>query len=693
MKVAPRTAGVAWRLGLAVGALALASVGGRAQGTPTISVGDVTIAEGNSGLTYATFPVTIANANGIASSVSFFADDGTAVGGSTPQTFRAAGPFAIPDGTGTPARISIDVSGSAAPVVSMSVVMEFVAHASTADLDLLLVSPDRRSLVFQSDAIGIPLNGTNSYVLKDGQPLLPANGVPGFNSPTSYAPADVFGAPAPPGPHPEAAPSGTATLDGTFRGLDPNGVWEVFGQDDTPGNAGTIGGVRLILDTPEAGTDFYPSSGVLRFLPGGPTTLTVTVPIYGDTVVEPDETFTVNLSSPTNAVIGDGQAIGTITNDDGGAGRPPTAVNDSYSPDSPGVLVVPADRGVLVNDDSNGGGPMTATIFTGARQGTVTLSPDGGFTYIPPPFFFGTDSFEYRARNANGDSNIATVTITRSLPTGGPPTNLNVVGVIDDGIDRHVHVRFDPPSGTPPVQYALAGGTQAGETLALLPTGSAFPTYKISTPLTGSYFIRMHASDGTTLSGPSNEVPLHLTTAVPPSPPVDLLGLVNGSDVHLVWQHTFGGGIPTNALLRVSGAASLVVPLGSTDSFSFSNVPTGTYTIDMVESNDGGVSPPSAAVTLTFPGPCSGPPEMPEDYLLSTRGREIDVSFFTTRGPAPTGYKADVRSPGFNGEVPLPRRSVSAAVPPGVYQIRVAASNPCGDSPWTPFQEVAVPVG
>jgi hypothetical protein len=33
--------------------------------------------------------------------------------------------------------------------------------------------------------------------------------------------------------------------------------------------------------------------------------------------VEPNETFFVNLSSPTNATISDGQGVGTIVNDDG----------------------------------------------------------------------------------------------------------------------------------------------------------------------------------------------------------------------------------------------------------------------------------------------------------------------------------------------------------------------------------------
>ncbi len=38
--------------------------------------------------------------------------------------------------------------------------------------------------------------------------------------------------------------------------------------------------------------------------------------VEGDTKVEPNETFFVNLSKPTNATIADAQGQGTITNDD-----------------------------------------------------------------------------------------------------------------------------------------------------------------------------------------------------------------------------------------------------------------------------------------------------------------------------------------------------------------------------------------
>jgi hypothetical protein len=67
--------------------------------------------------------------------------------------------------------------------------------------------------------------------------------------------------------------------------------------------------------TATAGTDYVATSGTLTFNPGT-TTQTVSVQIIGDTIKEANETFFVNLSSPTNGVIGDGQGVGIIIDDD-----------------------------------------------------------------------------------------------------------------------------------------------------------------------------------------------------------------------------------------------------------------------------------------------------------------------------------------------------------------------------------------
>ena len=54
----------------------------------------------------------------------------------------------------------------------------------------------------------------------------------------------------------------------------------------------------------------------LTFAAGQTTQQTFTVPVVGDLLDEANETFFVNLSSPGNATIADGQGIGTITDDD-----------------------------------------------------------------------------------------------------------------------------------------------------------------------------------------------------------------------------------------------------------------------------------------------------------------------------------------------------------------------------------------
>jgi hypothetical protein len=67
--------------------------------------------------------------------------------------------------------------------------------------------------------------------------------------------------------------------------------------------------------TATAGSDYTAASGTVTFEPGA-TQKTANVTITGDVRNEPDETFLVSLSSPVNVAVGDGQATGTIVNDD-----------------------------------------------------------------------------------------------------------------------------------------------------------------------------------------------------------------------------------------------------------------------------------------------------------------------------------------------------------------------------------------
>lgn len=67
--------------------------------------------------------------------------------------------------------------------------------------------------------------------------------------------------------------------------------------------------------TAKAGQDYTATSGILT-IPAGATSATITVPTTNDPLAEVPETFTVNLSSPSNGILADGQGVGTITSDD-----------------------------------------------------------------------------------------------------------------------------------------------------------------------------------------------------------------------------------------------------------------------------------------------------------------------------------------------------------------------------------------
>ncbi|MEX0879168.1 MAG: M4 family metallopeptidase [Thermoanaerobaculia bacterium] len=62
--------------------------------------------------------------------------------------------------------------------------------------------------------------------------------------------------------------------------------------------------------------DYVPTGLKTLTIPALATSATFTVDVKGDTLIEPNEVFFVNLSAPTNATIIDGQGQCTITNDD-----------------------------------------------------------------------------------------------------------------------------------------------------------------------------------------------------------------------------------------------------------------------------------------------------------------------------------------------------------------------------------------
>jgi chitinase len=79
-------------------------------------------------------------------------------------------------------------------------------------------------------------------------------------------------------------------------------------------------GYTTVNGTARSALDYGATSGTLTFTPTGPLSQTVTVPVLGDILDEPDETFILRLRQANGVSIVSGDASATIPDDD----APPT---------------------------------------------------------------------------------------------------------------------------------------------------------------------------------------------------------------------------------------------------------------------------------------------------------------------------------------------------------------------------------
>lgn len=267
-----------------------------------------------------------------------------------------------------------------------------------------------------------------------------------------------------------------------------------------------------------------------------------------------------------------------------------------------------------------------------------------------------------------------------------PPSALQVVAVQG----ATVVLQWTPPTDGPvPTGYLLEGGTQPGQVLASVPTGSTATTFSLSAP-PGSFYVRLHTLAGDRRSRASNEVPLHVQIARVPSAPTGLIGYADGTRIRLAWRTTFGGGEPTYLRLDVSGSVTTSVRLPLGESFSLDGVPPGTYTLRLRAGNAAGLSGSSNAMTLSFPSACSGAPRPPVNFQASGVGRVLSLSWEApTAGTAPDQYLLTVTG-AVEAQLPIGQRSLSREVPPGTYQLSVQSVNRCGTSPATTVQTVII---
>jgi probable HAF family extracellular repeat protein len=92
-------------------------------------------------------------------------------------------------------------------------------------------------------------------------------------------------------------------------------------------------------ETATSGSDYQPASGTLTFA-AGQTSQTISVLVNGDRAGEATETFLVNLSQASGAIIGNGQGTGTIVDDEPRVGIGSVSKNEGRNGTTPFIFTV-----------------------------------------------------------------------------------------------------------------------------------------------------------------------------------------------------------------------------------------------------------------------------------------------------------------------------------------------------------------
>jgi Calx-beta domain len=251
---------------------------GGAPPLPTVSINNVSANEGNSGTTPFVFTVSLSAPSAATVTVNFATADGTATSGSDYTAASGIVTFAPGQTTQT---ITVNVLGDTVVEPNET----FVVNLSTPTNAAIAVAQGTGTIV-NDDSPAVPTITINDVTQAEGN-----SGTTNF----------VF----------------TVTISATANATV---------------NFATADG------TATAGSDYVAGSGTVTFTSGGSLTQTIVVAVLGDTVVEPNETFVVNLSGATGATIGRAQGVGTIINDDAAAN--PVAPIPTLDPAALLVLIV-----------------------------------------------------------------------------------------------------------------------------------------------------------------------------------------------------------------------------------------------------------------------------------------------------------------------------------------------------------------
>jgi hypothetical protein len=333
-------------------------------------------------------------------------------------------------------------------------------------------------------------------------------------------------------------------------------------------------------------------------------------------------------------------------------------------------------------------------VTSSLNDGIWWTSSDASWVSVAQFGGRGSQSITVRAaaNNRTRLTRVATVTIGNEVVLVTQPPLDVPSGVTVSSVNKNTVTLAWQWAGPPPDGYVLKGGLARLQTLASIPTGSAEPTFTFEAP-SGIFYVRVAAIRGGVELPASDDVRVVVNTPARPAAPTRLLGLMTGAGLTLSWQNSVDGDPISGLVLDVTGAATLSVPLGVTERFTFGAIPPGTYQFRVRAVNESGSSVSSNATSLTFPGGCRAfsVPAPVAGLQVYRVGNVITVRWTPPSFGAAVDDYVLVISGAASMTLPMTSREISSPAPPGTYTFTVAARNACGTGVFFDPQSITVP--
>lgn len=253
----------------------------------------------------------------------------------------------------------------------------------------------------------------------------------------------------------------------------------------SPATTAVVVGFATSNGSAQSGSDFTAVSNGNLTIPAGATSATVTVPIFGDRVLEPDETFGVRLVSVSaNARLGSqATATGTILNDD--VPPPPTATLSGPSQVNEGNdgsrivtfsvgLSAPANGMTVINYVTDSQSATAGSDYLVAGSGSVSIPAGISVAEIPvvvlgDTVVEGNESLSVRLTATSANAALGAQTVASLSLINDDESIVSIAGsAVGEGNSGSSELPFvvtlsSPAATDTKVGYAVTGGTaQAG---------------------------------------------------------------------------------------------------------------------------------------------------------------------------------------------------------------------------------------